>query len=235
MRRWLEPLALVSWGSLPWLYASQHRLTLLVRQEFIGFALVAATLLILLGLSLGVWQWRTLSLGGSVHRPLLPGGSGASLLLLVVLMGILFPPQPLSSKTALNRGGVNLLQQGRLPPQRFQIVLDPSQRSLVEWVRTFQAFPDPQSYVGQAVNIDGFVIHPPDGDPDTFWLTQFVIGCCAADAYPVGFVVQWPETETLLNDTWQRVQGRMALDPDQGLRVRADRVEAIPTPENPFG
>jgi uncharacterized repeat protein (TIGR03943 family) len=237
MRRWFEPLALVGWGSLPWYYASQQRLTLLVRQEYVPLVLVAGTGLILLGVGLGLWQGRVLALGGrgSGHRPLLPTGVGAVIVLLVILVGILFSPRPLSSQTALNRGGVTLLQQGRLAPQRFEIVLDPSQRSLIDWVRTLQAYPDPQSYVGQAVRIEGFVIHPPDEDPQTFWLARFVIGCCAADAYPVGLVVHWPDAAALPKDSWQRVEGRMALSPERSLWVMAETVEMIPIPENPYG
>ncbi|MEN9206525.1 MAG: TIGR03943 family protein [Thermostichales cyanobacterium SZTDM-1c_bins_54] len=238
MRGWLEPLALLAWGSLPWYYASQNRLTLLVRQEYVGFVLGGGTVLILLGLGLGLWHWRTLNLGGSLggvgHRPLLPTGWGAVLVLGVAALGLLVSPRPLSAATALTRGGGNLWQSGRLAPQRFQIVLDPSQRSLIDWVRTLQVFPDPHSYVGQPVQIQGFVIHPPQGQPETFWLARFVIGCCAADAYPVGLPVHWPAAATLPADSWQAVQGRMELGPDGNLWVRAEQVEPIPTPENPY-
>ncbi|GAB4218487.1 MAG: TIGR03943 family protein [Synechococcales cyanobacterium] len=234
---WLDPIALVAWGSLPYFYAAQGRLTLLVRSEYLWLVLVAGILLVGLGVGQGVLLWRADQNGVAGHRPSL--GWGSRLLLAAVVLGIIFSPRPLSSQTALVRGGGNLANPGRLAPQRFQIVLDPSQRSLLDWVRTVQAYPDPDSYAGQAVNIQGFVIHPPEASAETFWLARFVIGCCAADAYPVGLWVHWPQAATLPSDQWQRVTGTMAVGVDaQGsrqLRVMAESVQAIPTPQNPYG
>lgn len=228
MRRWLEPLALLGWGSLPWYYASQNRLTLLVRQEYVGLVLGAATVLLGLGLVLAVRRGS----GAGGHR--WGTGLGAALVIGVVVLGWVVSPRPLSAQTALMRGGGNLWQSGRLAPQRFQIVLDPSQRSLLDWVRTLQVYPDPQSYVDQPVQIEGFVIHPPQADPQTFWLARFVIGCCAADAYPVGLPVHWPRAAELPKDSWQAVQGRMGLSPDGNLWVQAETITPVAPPENPY-
>ncbi len=189
------------------------------------------------------------------HLSLLAPRVGVILLLITASLGLLITPRPLSGQTAINRGVSPNLSFTRDQPQEFRPKIDPRERSLIDWVRTLDVYPDPFNYVDQPVDVDGFVIHPEDAPAGSFVLARFLISCCAADAYPVGLPVIWAEATELTPDSWQRVIGRMQVqsrptlsvfnsgsqdgsDPrsvaNVELVIQAEQITPIPIPENPY-
>ncbi|MFB5193210.1 TIGR03943 family putative permease subunit [Alicyclobacillus fastidiosus] len=67
--------------------------------------------------------------------------------------------------------------------------------------------------VGRNVSITGFVYHPPRFPYNTFILTRYFIFCCIADAEPVGILVQSQKSQTLTNDEWVSVNGKILSQP----------------------
>ncbi len=248
-----EALALLLLGGMLLRFRIRGELTLLIHTNYLWLATFSSLVLLALG---GIQLIRFLALGSGIplsrqsHPSLLPPQVGAGIILTAALLGWWITPRPLSSQTALNRGVEHNLSLARESPEAFQPRVDPGSRGLIDWVRTLDVFPDPSDYIGQTVNVDGFVIpqallaDPVDPDSgttpegeDLFWIARFLISCCAADAYPVGLPVIWSQATTLQADTWLGVKGTMVLDERGGSRrlaIQATSVTPIPTPANPY-
>jgi uncharacterized repeat protein (TIGR03943 family) len=204
--------------------------------------LVAASGVVLVGLGLyrivNLLQRPSLDPQRMAHVSVLFPPLAIFLLATTALLGYVLPPQPLSSQIALRRGAADNFTLARQPSQPFRISLNPKDRSLADWVRTLNAYPDPEAYAGQPAQIQEFVIRTQAELPDgMFLLAQFVIRCCAADAYPVTLPVRWTDTAQLEPDSWQEASGRMAVEPIEGrpqLVLVADSLRSIPTPEQPY-
>jgi uncharacterized repeat protein (TIGR03943 family) len=173
------------------------------------------------------------------HITLLPKGMGSLLLIGVAVVGLGFTPRPFSSDIAFQRGISDTLIMTRSQPQAFRGTSNPEDRSIVEWIRTLNVYPEPDAYTDQRVNVDGFVIHPPELAENYFMISRFIITCCAADVYPVGLPVKLAEGDrtTYGADQWFQVQGHIITETLNDLRqvvIQADQITPIPEPENPY-
>ncbi|WP_041237870.1 TIGR03943 family putative permease subunit [Gloeothece citriformis] len=253
----LDVLALLGWGALLLKYWLTGQLKLLIHPNY--FLLVLVTGLVLLGLG-GYKGWlfvQSLRKRPSnntqetvQHITLFPPGWGSGLLILTALAGFLINPGVLSSQVALQRGVSEALPITREQPQAFVATVKPEDRTLIDWVRTLNVYPEPDAYTGQKVNLKGFVVHLPQLPEDYLLLTRFILTCCAVDAYPVGLPVK---LETNRNqyppDTWLQVEGEMmtetlrvnsqtlqATDTEKRqLVIKAKTIKKIPTPSDPYG
>lgn len=228
-----EATALLLLGMLLVVYRWRGTLLLLINPNYVNVALVAGLCLVALGISR--WWGASKASPFETHVSLLGPRLGTGLLLLTALLGFWIEPQPLSSQTALNRGVSPYLGISRSQPQAFRPKIDPRQRTLLDWVRTLDVYPDPYNYVDQPVRVQGFVI--PDPRPDHFVIARFLVSCCAADAYPVGLPVYWPGAQDLKADSWLRLEGKMAIEQGDGtsqLVIVAERLEPLPVPANPY-
>lgn len=254
----LDTLAVLTWGALLFKYWLGGQLRLLINSSYFGLVLAASLLLILLGGFKG-WQWfsRLKSRRSQVqaqemlqHITLFPAGWGSGLLLLVALLGFLISPSVLTSQIALQRGISEALPPAQMQPQAFRTETKPEERTLIEWVRTLSAYPEPDAYAGQPAKVTGFVIHLPQLPDNYLFISRFIITCCAVDAHPVGLPVKLEQSRNLYApDTWLEVQGEMAVEnlpvdtqtmqatPQQQrqLVLVAKSVKVIPTPADPYG
>ncbi|GAB4226845.1 MAG: TIGR03943 family protein [Elainellaceae cyanobacterium] len=243
----LDVAALLTWGILLLKYWLTGKINVLLHPSYVWLAYSAGFALIGMGI-LKILQLRPKSakerqaLAASAalqHFSLFPPGFGSAVLLLVALFGLQFTPQPFASDVALNRGITETLTLTRSQPQAFRTQISPEKRSLAEWVRTLNVYPEPDAYTGQKVNVEGFVIHQ-DSFPQSYLiLARFVITCCAADVYPIGLPVKLPSGDRAgyPADSWLRVEGEMiteTLDGKRQLVIQANSLEEIEAPENPY-
>jgi uncharacterized repeat protein (TIGR03943 family) len=254
----LDTLAVLAWGALLFKYWLGGQLRLLINPSYFGLVLSASLLLLFLG-GFNGWQWfrRLRNRRSQVqaqeilqHITLFPAGWGSGLLLLVALLGLAISPSVLTSQIALQRGVSESLPPMQVRPQAFSIQAKPEQRSLIEWVRTLSAYPEPDAYAGQPVKVTGFVIHLPHLPENFLFLSRFIITCCAVDAHPVGLPVKLEQSRNIYPpDTWLEVQGEMAVEnlpvdtqtmkatpqQERQLVIVAKSVKVIPTPADPYG
>jgi uncharacterized repeat protein (TIGR03943 family) len=138
----------------------------------------------------------------------------------------------------MQRGVTDSLSLTRSQPQAFHSSKKPEERSLIDWVRTLNVYPEPDAYTGQQAKVQGFVIYPPELPKGYLLLSRFVITCCAADAYPVGLPVKLPQNQqSYPPDTWLEVKGQMMTENLAGKRqlaIQASSVEQIPEPKDPY-
>ncbi|MCC5657578.1 TIGR03943 family protein [Nostoc sp. XA010] len=238
---WLDAVAITAWGILMLKYWLTNKLNLLIHPNYIWLAVVTGISFIIIGLfkMQELWQRRRRDVtSNNQHISLFPPGWGSTLLLTTAILGFIITPQVFASDKALQRGvTADLLGSTRVKPQAFRATVLPEERSLVDWVRTVNVYPEPDSYTGQKVKVEGFVIHPPDIGKEYLFLARFVLTCCAADAYPVGLPVKLPNKETYSPDTWLEVEGQMVTENLAGKRqltIAATSLKKIPQPQNPY-
>ena len=245
---WLDVLALLAWGVLLLKYWFTGQLSLLIHPNYFGLVFATGAVLLMLA---GVRTWqlnqrRSRQVSETVdHITLFPVGWASGLLILSAILGLAIAPAVLTSQTALQRG-VTELPLTRAQPQSFRMTTKPEERSLIEWVRTLNAYPEPDAYIGQKVKVQGFVVLPPELPDNYLLISRFVLTCCAVDAYPVGIPVKLDQSRTYASDTWLDVEGAMisetlaSRDPmsetsfERQLVIEANSIKPIPTPANPY-
>lgn len=240
IQNWLEVLAIAAWGSLMLKYWLTGKLNLLIHPDYFWLVITGGLgLLVVAGLK--TWQllrWRRRAIGAVQHVTLLPPGFSSTLLLGTAILGLMFTPRVFASQTALQRGVTDYLAATRTQPQAFRASIKPEERSLLDWVRTLNVYPEPDAYAGQKVKVQGFVIHPPELPSEYLLISRFVITCCAADAYPIGLPVKLTDNRQVYPpDTWLEVEGQaiaQQLGGKRQLAIQASSLKKIPEPRNPY-
>lgn len=236
---WLDVLAIAAWGILMLKYWLTGKLNLLIHPNYFWLVITGGLgLLVVSGLkALELLQQRRRT-KATAHITLFPPGFSSALLLTTAIIGLLFTPRVFASQTALQRGVTDSLGATRSQPQAFRSSIRPEERSLLDWVRTLNVYPEPDAYTGQKVKLQGFVIHPPELPPKYLLLSRFVITCCAADAYPVGLPVKLTASrQAYPADTWLEVEGKMItenLGNKRQLTIQASSLKQISEPKNPY-
>ncbi len=167
-----------------------------------------------------------------------PKNAGWRLLIFTVplVLGILIPATSLGASAAETRGvsqAVPLSAGGSLPSV---LSLDPANRSILEWLWTFEAEEDPTGLIGQQVDVEGFVFvneKLPDG---YFMVGRFIVTCCVADATAIGIAFLPPEGADVPNG-WVRIQGEMTVTNFNGqsaLLIQAHQITSMDEPEQPY-
>lgn len=243
---WLDSLAILSWGVLLLKYWFTGQINLLLHPDYMWLANSAGVFLLgvgtyRVGRRLMARRWSRVRLSSEQnvqHFSLLPSGVGSFLLLVVAVAGMVYTPQPFDSQVALDRGVTETLSATRSQPQAFRVASDPETKSIIEWVRTLNVYPEPDAYTGQKVNVQGFVIHPPNLPDNYLFIARFILTCCAADAYPVGIPVKLSESRSAYPpDIWLEIQGEMGtetLDGTRQLTILPSSITEIPEPRNPY-
>ena len=246
---WLEILAILTWGILLLKYGITGQYRLLIHPNYFFLMFTSSIVLLLLGLFRGLLLVKSSKgLPNKVeHITLFPPGFGSSLLLLIAIAGLLIPPNVLTSTTALQRGVTETLPAAHSQPQSFIANTKPEERSLIDWVRTLNAYPEPDAYQGQPAHITGFVVDLPELPDNYLLLSRFIITCCAVDASPIGIPIQLNNTqEKYPSDTWLEVRGKMTtatlavrdrtdrIREKRQLVVSATSIKPIPTPADPY-
>ncbi len=240
---WLDVLAIAAWGVLLLYYWLSEKLFLLIHPNYIGLTVTAGIFLLFVSGLKGLFLLRS-SRSRQPSAPmqqmtLFPPGLGSLLLLGVAIAGLLITPRAFASQTALDRGVTDAITLTRVKPQSFRASTRTEDKTLIDWIRTLQVYPEPDAYTGQKAKVQGFVVYPPSLSEKYLLLTRFVITCCAADAYPVSLPVKLTtgDRKSYSPDSWLEVEGQMlteTLDNKRQLTLQATSLKSIPEPKNPY-
>ncbi|MEB3295682.1 MAG: TIGR03943 family protein [Synechococcales bacterium] len=238
---WLDILAIAAWGILILGYWILGKMDLLIHKNYVPLTVSAGVAL----LAIAAYRLqhflrsRRSPQPALQHLSLLPPGWGSCLLLGVAILALLIPPRAFASQTAIQRGVNDAITLTRVRPQAFRLNSNPANRTLVEWIRTLQTYPEPDTYVGQKAKVQGFVVYPSQMAEEYFLITRFVITCCAADVYPVSLPVKLKsgDRRTYPQDQWLEVEGQMiteTLNQKRQLVIQATALKPIQQPKNPY-
>ncbi|MBN9240583.1 MAG: TIGR03943 family protein [Micrococcales bacterium 70-64] len=155
---------------------------------------------------------------------------------------IVVPPATLSSATASQRD----INSSTILADT-QSVSDASSASndtfkgftVVDWASLLRQTSDLQFYAGKPVDVVGFITPDPDDPQNMFYVSRFVVTCCAVDAQPTGipvFLANWQDTYA--TDDWVQVTGTFATNPStassQSVALKTDSVTKVDQPSEPY-
>lgn len=168
-------------------------------------------------------------------------GGIVGLVLLVAGMMLVVAPQTLGTVTASQRvinsgvaGGSTRPSEASLLQQRGSYL----RFDVRDWASLLAQADQPSLYQHKPAKLSGLVAPSPD-DADVFFVSRFVVSCCAVDARPVGVPVYQPGWQQRFKaDDWVEVNGEFIGHPTTGIShktvVRPDYITAIERPENPY-
>lgn len=151
--------------------------------------------------------------------------------LMPALMGLLFTPQSLDSFAAGRRGisGRAPVSVKRMEPIRSREI------SLLRLAGGLEQ--EPEKFIGREFAFTGFVGHDEKLGRERFYLVRFVISCCAADATPLGFEVDYPGAGELKSNQWVKVEGSVVKregKSDWPYAIKASRIQPVRKPYDPY-
>ncbi|MFT2691085.1 TIGR03943 family putative permease subunit [Clavibacter zhangzhiyongii] len=159
---------------------------------------------------------------------------------ITVVAVLVLPPRTLTTSTVTQRAlNSSTVASDAAPDQELLGTSDFSTLGVKDWSQLLAQTADPTFFTSKSVDVTGFVSADPDDPEDVFYVTRFVVTCCAVDAQPVGVPVYQPGwSSTLQTDEWVRVTGPFATNPSAGSRqplaVMPQGVEQVDQPADPY-
>jgi uncharacterized repeat protein (TIGR03943 family) len=153
------------------------------------------------------------------------------------LIGILIPAKPLDS-TAVSAKGLtttSALISSNSSSHPFET--ESEQRNVLDWVKLFYFEKDLGPYIGQKASVIGFVYFDSSLPKGQFFVSRFILACCAADAYAVGMIVKPPAGITVKADDWVQVKGLIdvaSFDEHNSPLILADAITPVAQPDQPY-
>jgi uncharacterized repeat protein (TIGR03943 family) len=95
----------------------------------------------------------------------------------------------------------------------------------------------PEPYEGKQVTTLGRVYRDDKLPLNSFFCYQLVMYCCAADAGPLGVLVQYDKAKNLSSGQWVKVQGKVKITKKGDQRkteILAEKVEPIDPPKDQY-
>ena len=110
--------------------------------------------------------------------------------------------------------------------------------SVLDWAGLLRQTSDLAFFEGKTADVVGFVV-PAGDDPDTFYVSRFVVTCCAVDAQPVGVPVQLDDWQSQLQpDEWVDVSGGFRANQSSAstdpVALVPDSLEKVGQPSDPY-
>lgn len=220
-----------------WL-AATDKLTLYIHPRYTLFTVIMCGLAIL-GVLAGVGFSKKLPHLARPERPMYVAASSICLLLCVGLL--VFRPGSLTSLTAQQRGintgaatstsesSLHMLRSSEAAYENF---------SVKEWASLLGQSTDPALFQDKPARLTGFISPTPNNDPNVFYVSRFVITCCAVDAQPVGVPVYKPGWQAAhQRDRWIEIRGTFMRNPQaDSIPIVLDpkTITPIEEPDNPY-
>lgn len=229
-----QSIVLILYGLMIGFYYFAGKLAFLVNPFYNNLILAGGIFVFLVG---GYMFLTAKRFPGHQHSSSFSQWMQWGLLALPLIFTVVFIPQPLSSQSALVRGVTQDLSTGEgISPIAFG--KPPQERTLTEWVRILNYDPEPDHHAGQPVEIEAMVLVHDELPENYFYLSQFLLTCCAADARSVVLPVHYdPGQFTPISDQWIRLEGQMAEGELEGHRqgvIEYVNHQEIEVPENPY-
>ena len=198
-----------------WL-AVTGRLTLYIHQRYVVFTTGMAVVALVMASGSVITQSRT---HRHTHLAWWRRVAACVMVCVVAGMALFVPPTALTTTTAtqrgINKGAAARLSAEKLSHASIFAQRDYSHLTIKEWAGLLAQTHDSAFYRGKTVNLTGFVT-PDTADSQIFYVSRFVVTCCAVDAQAVGVPVYAPGwRERYQPNSWVTVTGDFATHPQQ--------------------
>lgn len=215
-----------------------NELVLYIHPRYIVFTIIMGV--IALALVVASFVVRTHPEDEERPSPLSMIALGVAALIAVAMVAI--PPATLTSATASQRD-INSTTLGA----ETQSVSEADAASVatfatftvVDWASLLRQTSDLSFYAGKPVDVLGFITADPDDPTNMFYVSRFVVTCCAVDAQPTGipvFLANWQDTYAV--DDWIEATGQFSTNPStsskQSIALKPDSVTKVDRPSEPY-
>jgi len=230
--------------STVWL-AVTNQLILYIHPRYIVFTVIMAAL----GLVLVVSSFRRSPAHDHDHDQPSPHGFrraitvvGTVLTLTLAVALVVVPPTTLTTATAEQRV-INSTQVGSGARTVDSAASAPAgafaRFTVLDWSSLLRQTTDAGFYRDKAANIVGFITKDTDDPQNVFYVSRFVITCCAVDAQPVGVPVYLPNwRDRFAADQWVKVSGSFETNPSTKSQQSIALVPTVTTkvdqPSEPY-
>ena len=158
-------------------------------------------------------------------------------MLVPLLIGVLIPARPLDSSAFATKGfNTNSpLVSADSSAQIFET--ESEERNVFDWLKLFNYESDLEQFNGETASVIGFVYFDETLGENQFFVSRFVVSCCAADGFAIAMPVEWSEAAALEQDSWVLVKGSIksiTLNDKVAPMIVAESVQPVPTPEQPY-
>lgn len=111
--------------------------------------------------------------------------------------------------------------------------------SVLDWSSLLRQSTDAGFYSSKPVDVVGFITKDPDDQANMFYLSRFVITCCAVDAQPVGVAVYLANWEgSFKKNEWVHVTGVFNTNPSirsqQAIALVPNETKRVSQPSDPY-
>ena len=168
--------------------------------------------------------------------------AGTVLTLVVAIALVVVPPATLTTATADQRV-INSTQVGSGTKTVDSAASAPAgafaRFTVLDWSSLLRQTTDASFYRDKAANVVGFITKDADDPQNVFYVSRFVITCCAVDAQPVGVPVFLPNWQNRFSaDHWVKVSGSFESNPStksqQSIALVPTATTKVDQPSEPY-
>lgn len=94
-----------------------------------------------------------------------------------------------------------------------------------------------KEFAGKEMETLGFVYRQDDFTAQQFVVARFSVSCCTADASVFGVLVEKPDSNKWVKDSWVKVRGKLELRQVDGydmLVLKASHIDPVQAPKDPY-
>lgn len=218
-----------------WL-ALTNQLILYIHPRYVVFTVVMAVLALVFVIASFTLKPSHSHDEPTSRRSALLSNSAAVIALIIAVAMIVIPPATLTSATVAQRD-INGAGVG----EDVQSVEDAATASdtafaaftVQDWASLLRQTSDTGFYAEKPADVVGFITEDADDPENVFYVSRFVITCCAVDAQPIGVPVYMPgwQDEHEVDD-WIQVDGEFVANPS---RDSAQQIALLPETVTPVG
>lgn len=167
---------------------------------------------------------------------------GTVLTLIVAVALVVVPPATLTTATADQRV-INSTQVGSGTRTVDSAASAPAgafaRFTVLDWSSLLRQTTDVGFYRDKTANVVGFITKDTDDPQNVFYVSRFVITCCAVDAQPVGVPVYLPNwQDRFAADQWVKVSGSFETNPStksqQSITLVPTATTKVDQPSEPY-
>ncbi|MET4704178.1 TIGR03943 family protein [Frigoribacterium sp. UYMn621] len=168
--------------------------------------------------------------------------AGTVVTLVVAVALVVVPPATLTTATADQRV-INSTQVGSGTKTVDAAASAPAgafaRFTVLDWSSLLRQTTDAGFYRDKTANVVGFITTDTDDPQNVFYVSRFVITCCAVDAQPVGVPVFLPHwQDRFAADQWVRVSGSFETTPStksqQSIALVPTATTKVTQPSEPY-